>query len=349
MSLQSHQQPIVHLVGSVPLQDAEAVFRTLSSALGAHLKRMPDGETGRRARWIRFVHQHLEAHPDMEIDPQVPVYQFKQWDGKIVREWRQLKFKDSVEPSAVMFATGYADDACRAFALFQRLQEAGVIPAGVKYQTCAATPLAITYMFIAPRARQDFTPVYTAHLIAEVKRIAEAIPHHRLSFQWDVCQEVLMWENYFAQPPNYKEEIFSVLGRVGNAVPETIDLGYHLCYGSPLDEHCVQPRDMANMVEIAHGVVNAVTRPIQYIHMPVPRDRNDDAYFRPLQDLVLPAGTDLYLGLVHDGDDAGNAQKLATARQYTTVAGVASECGWGRSDPKRLTGILAAHRKLVET
>src|SRR5262249_2745014 len=67
MAQPSHQ-PIVHLVGSVPLPDPETVFHTLSGALGTYLKRMPDGETGRRARWIRFVHQHLEAHPDMEVD-----------------------------------------------------------------------------------------------------------------------------------------------------------------------------------------------------------------------------------------------------------------------------------------
>ena len=80
----------------------------------------------------------------------------------------------------------------------------------------------------------------------------------------------------------------------------------------------------------------------------MPRDRNDDAYFQPLRHLTLPTGTDFYLGLVHDGDEAGNAAKLTTARQYTAVAGVGSECGWGRSDPTRLPAILAAHRTLVE-
>ena len=345
---QQHERPIVHLIGSVPLPDAETVFRTVSQALGPYLKRLPDGETGRRARWIRFVHEHLQSHPDMEVDPDVPAYQFTQWDGKIIREWRQLRFKPGVDPSTVVFQTGYADDACRAFACFDRLQADGVIPAGIKYQACMATPLAIAYMFIAPGTRNAFIPAYTVHLLDEVQHIAAAIPHYRLAYQWDVCQEVLMWENYFEQPPNYKEEIASVLGRVGNAVPADIELGYHLCYGSPLDEHCIQPTDMANMVEITHGMVAAVQRPIQYVHMPVPRDRHDEAYFQPLRDLRLPPGTDLYLGLVHDGDDAGNATRLATARQYVTVAGVGSECGWGRSDPQRLNAIMEAHRVLVE-
>jgi hypothetical protein len=349
MDTPRQQRPVVHLIGSVPLEDPETVMRTLSAALGAHLRRLPDGETGRRARWIAFVQQHLQQHPDMEVDADIPVYQFKQWDGKLIREWQQLKFKAGVDPSAVVFHTGYADDAIHGFAIFDRLQNAGVIPAALQYQVCIATPLAIAYMFIAPRTRADFTRVYTQHLRQEVNRIAQMLPHDRVALQWDVCQEVLMWEGYFAQPPHYKEEIFSVLGQVGDAVPDTIELGYHLCYGSPRDEHCIQPRDMANMVEITHGMIATMQRPVQYVHMPVPRDRNDDAYFQPLRHLTLPAGTDLYLGLVHDGDEAGNATKLAKARQYTAVAGVGSECGWGRSAPERLPAILAAHRTLMET
>jgi hypothetical protein len=349
MNRPSREQPIVHMVGSIPLKDPETVFRTVSEALGPHLKRLPDGETGKRARWIRFVGDQLRDHPDFEVDPDVPVYKCKQWDGQVVFEIEQLKFKDGVKPSTVTFDTGYANDAIRSFAIFERLQDEGVIPKGVRYQTCSATPLAITYMFIASRAREDFTRVYTEHLIGEIKRIAQMLPNDRISYQWDVCQEVLMWEGYFEQPPNYKQDIFSVLGRVGDAVREAIDLGYHLCYGSPKDEHCIQPKDTANLVEIANGIVAAVQRPIQYIHMPTPKDRSDDDYFRPLRDLRLPEGTELYLGLVHDNDEAGNAAKLAKARTYTSVAGIAAECGLGRGNPDRLTSILRAHHKLAES
>ncbi len=38
----------VHLVGSVPLGDAEDVFRTANAILGGRLRRIPDGETGER-------------------------------------------------------------------------------------------------------------------------------------------------------------------------------------------------------------------------------------------------------------------------------------------------------------
>ena len=90
----------------------------------------------------------------MKVDPDVPLYQFKQWDGKLVREWRQLKFKDGVDPSAVVFATGYADDAIRSFALFQRLQGAGVIPTGGEISgLCGNAPGHYLHVYRAARRR----------------------------------------------------------------------------------------------------------------------------------------------------------------------------------------------------
>ena len=38
----------VHLVGSIPLNDTETVFRTACDTLGPWLQRVPDGETGPR-------------------------------------------------------------------------------------------------------------------------------------------------------------------------------------------------------------------------------------------------------------------------------------------------------------
>ena len=43
----------------------------------------------------------LRAHPDMEIDPTVPLYPFVQWDGKVVREIAQVRFKPGVDPDKV--------------------------------------------------------------------------------------------------------------------------------------------------------------------------------------------------------------------------------------------------------
>src|SRR6266550_2796728 len=101
----------------------------------------------------------------------------------------------------------------------------------------------------------------------------------------------------------------------GEVVPTAIELGYHLCYGSPLDEHCVQPKDMAIMVEMANATSAGVRRPIQFFHMPVPKGRIDDAYFAPLDNLRLHPETELYLGLIHRDDPKGDVARLAAARR----------------------------------
>lgn len=340
---------VAHFVGGIPMDDAESVFRRLGSEMGPHVLRIPDGETGRRRMWISFVKDTLIANPDFEPDPDVPVFQFIQFDGKVVFEINQLRFREGVNPEEIIFSTGYADDAIRNFETFDRLQSEGVIPPGVKYQICMATPLAITYMFVSPNIRDVFEGIYEKHLADEVGKIMSALPHDRISYQWDVCQEVLMWEGYLdqSQHPDFRIEIPRSLTRMGGLIPEDVELGYHLCYGSPADEHLILPKDMGNLVEIANLIADGATRAIAYIHMPVPDDRNDDGYFAPLQDLKLGDGTDLYLGCIHHGDADGNAHKLATAQKYADVAGVGAECGLGRGNPDLFDDVLEQHRKLT--
>src|SRR2546422_592298 len=60
-------QPIVHFVGSLPLPDAETVFRTLPETAGPYLLRLPDGETGIRKTWIRFLQAVLADNPAIEV------------------------------------------------------------------------------------------------------------------------------------------------------------------------------------------------------------------------------------------------------------------------------------------
>jgi hypothetical protein len=341
--------PIVHFVGSIPLPDAETVFRTLSAATGPRLKRLPDGETGIRKTWIRFLQQVLADNPAIEVASDVPPFQFRQWDGKLIREIQRLRVKPgaSVDPGTI--ETGYADMAIQSWHLFERLQSAGVIPAGVKFQVSLPTPIAPTYNNMVPSDRPKVLPALTTHLTGEVARIAGAIPNDRLAFQWDVCQEVLAWEGYYDPGPvDFRIEAIDVLTRIGDAVPAAIDLGYHLCYGSPLDEHCVQPKDAALMVEMTNAVAAGVKRPIQFFHLPVPQDRTDAAYFAPLAGLRLAPGTELYLGLVHRDDAAGDRARLEAARRYRRVDGVATECGMARGDPARFPALLAAHMHAVE-
>ena len=343
------RDPLVHFIGSVPLANTEAVFRRLGAELGPHAKRIVDGETGRRANWIGFIQELLADHPAFEEDTARAPMQFRQWDGKLLREWLFLKIKDGVDSDSIQFDTGYVDDAIAAFEVFDRLQTEGVIPNGVKYQACCGTPLGVAYIYVSPESQSDFCRVYTRHLLEEVDKIAAALPHDRICYQWDVAPEVLLWDGYMPErAPNYKEDIWTSLMEVGDGVPTSIDIGYHLCYGSPADEHMVQPNDLQVCVDVLNGVFERVRRSVQFVHVSVPVDRNDDDYFRPLDNLKLPPETEFYLGCIHPGEEVGNLQKWQRASAHTRVTGFGSECGWGRGNPGKLEPILDAHKRLLE-
>jgi len=346
MSAATAPKPIVHFVGSIPLPDAETVFRTLAASAAPHLKRLPDGETGIRKTWIRFLQQVLADNPAIEVASDVPAFKFTQWDGTLLREIPRLRVKPGARLDPATVKTGYADMAIESWRLFDRLQQEGVIPAGVKFQISLPTPIAPTYNNMVPTDRPALIPVLTTHLLGEVAAIARALPNDRIALQWDVCQEVIAWEGYYEPGPvDFREETIAELIAIGEGVPAAIELGYHLCYGSPADEHMVQPKDAGIMVEIANAVAAKAARPIQFFHMPVPKGRTDDAYFVPLERLRLGDETELYLGLIHHDDAKGDAARLAAARRHVRVDGIGTECGMARGDPARLPALLAAHAR----
>lgn len=343
------QRDLVHFVGSVPLRDSEQVFRSLSQELGTFVKRIPDGETAERSRWIWFQREMLEAHKAMEVDPVAAPLRLTQWDGKLLRETRLLRLKPGIDQGTVTFDTGYDRAALHSHAVFRELRAQGAIPAWVRFQVSLPTPMAPAYMYVSPAGRPAFLVAYERSLLAALHRILEAVPADDLAIQFDVCQEVLVFEDYFpGRPRDYKEAMFATLGRLGEAVPEAVELGFHLCYGSPADEHLVQPADAAILVEMMNGIGTAVRRRIDYLHIPVPKERTDDAYFAPLRDWRRRDGTQLYLGLIHHDDEAGDQRRIAAAKRVVPRFGVASECGWGRGDPARLPGLLRSHRHAAE-
>lgn len=338
----------VHLVGSVAMDNCEQVFREISAALGPDLESIPDGETGERARWIYFQRTMLMEHPAMEIDTTVPELTLHQWDGKLLRSLPLLRFKQDVNPDEVEFATGYDEAAAYSYGVFKRLREEGVIPAGVRFQVCLPTPMASAYMYVSHKAVDAYLRVYTRSLLNALRRILDTIPHEDLCIQYDVCQEVLIFENYFPhRPAHYKQQVFTELAALGEAVPEDVTLGYHLCYGTPYDEHLVMPKDAGILVELMNGIVRGVGRKVDFLHIPVPKDRTDQAYFEPLRE--FDGNTRVYFGLIHHDDEEGDLRRIRVAREYVNEFGISTECGWGRADPKRVPALLASHRKAVGT
>jgi hypothetical protein len=104
---------------------------------------------------------------------------------------------------------------------------------------------------------------------------------------------------------------------------------------------------MAIMIEMANGVRQAVRRSIDFLHMPVPKERTDTAYFEPLAELRGYDEAMLYLGLIHHDDLQGDRARIDAAYAVIPAFGVSSECGWGRTDPQRVPGLLESHRRAI--
>jgi len=97
--------------------------------------------------------------------------------------------------------------------------------------------------------------------------------------------------------------------------------------------------------DLANLFTHNSMRPLTWIHVPVPVERDDESYFAPLTKLERDKGTELYLGLVHAKDGAaGTLRRMQAARKTVSQFGIATECGIGRSrTPEMVREILQVH------
>ncbi len=338
-----------HLVGSVNFDDAESTIRTAAEHLGDRLKRIPDGEVGERFHWIVFQADRLGAAEGIERVGDTPI-PLRMLDMRPVRLTEGVRAEDLELPPL-----GYAEAARASWKVFSRLKDEGVVPAGTRFQVSLPTPLGVVGSFVFGPDRPAFEPVYEAALAAELQEILDAIPHGQLAIQWDAALEFAMLEGLTAYTGDRYEWFDDVwagtserLARQIDRVPADVEVGVHLCYGDVAEKHFVEPRDTGNLVRFANLVVEAADRPLGWLHLPVPIERDDDEYFAPLGDLALPEETELYLGLVHREDGAAGAERrIGAARRHAGRGfGVATECGFGRAPEGSTIPLFEAHRAI---
>jgi hypothetical protein len=340
----------VYLVGSVPMADAEQVFATVSAALGRRIKRIPDGETGERGDWITWLEPVFADHPAFQKSGEF----FRVHASGTGRE--RYTLRPGFAPQDVRFDNlFYADIAQASYAVFKRMKDAGKIAPDVKFQVDLVPAHSVIWLYLVDALHAPIDPIYNAALKHEIDKIAASIPHDQLAIQFDVASAVFarlernQASSYGRTKAEMQESFSNILIDLGNRVPADVDLLYHLCYGDSNHRHVVEPTDMGDMVEFANRVSRDIERPIQLIHMPVPRNRADDAYFEPLRRLALRPETELCLGIVHYTDGVeGTRRRLAAARKYVANFSVATECGFGRRDPRTIPGLLRIHAQVAE-
>jgi hypothetical protein len=335
-------RPIL-LAGSLSLSSAAECFCKASALAGPGLKRLPDGETGARSAWIGWQTAKLAANPFLQ--PEVKSQSTPEYSPRT----RFVAF-DGLNGSDVRFEDlGYADAAINSYTIYAEMKAQGELPPHTRFQVSLPTPLAILTSFIAKTAQEAIEPSLEAGFRMELDRILRAIPHDELAVQWDVAVEFGILEvgmPFFLE--DQKAGIVERLARLGNWVPPAVELGYHLCYGNLGLKHFKEPTDTALLVEISNAILEHVSRPVDWVHMPVPIERDDDGYFAPLAGLRHPPNTEVFLGLVHLSDGLeGCRRRMKAAARFMAEFGVASECGMSNRPPGWTESMLALHREVA--
>jgi len=340
------------LVGSVNYPDAETTIRTAAEVLGRRVRRIPDGEVGPRFHWILFQPDILAQAEGIERTGDSPVL-VKGLDARGVR------VADGVDPASIRFpALGYAAAALESYEVFRRLRDEGIVPEGVRFQVSLPTPVAVVGAFFPEDQRAAIEPVYRDALFSEIDEIVAIIPREDLAIQWDVAVEFQIIEQatYAARGEGALEAwwgdtwagLTARAAEQARRVPLDVEVGFHLCYGDAGEKHFVEPADTVNLVRFANALFSASPRPIQWLHLPVPIERDDDGYFEALEGLELPPGTELYLGLVHREDGAeGARRRIEAAQRHVERFGVATECGCGRAPADATEGLLRTHAEVA--
>lgn len=338
------QPSSVHLVGSVPFSCAEEVFVKSVQALPERLHSIPDGETGSRdyfVQWQSFV-----------FPPQVlsPTHR----SGKSLDT---TAFRCTIDD---IKHTRYDEVAIESYQTFRKLKDQGVIPQGIRFQVSVPTAMNTTWAHVDYAYREQVHPLYLERLIQDVKHLQATIPAHDLAIQIDAAIEFayLEYEKGRIQDPFFKpymsqvkEKALTGITELSLAVNQNVQLGFHLCYGDRKHQHFIQPEDAGLLVEMATAIAQRVSphHPISWVHIPVPKDRSDTAYFEPLKNLDI-GDAKLFLGLIHAHDEKGTDQKLKVAEAiYSRPYGIATECGMGRTPLEDVDSIFTIAKNVTNS
>ena len=177
-----HRPRDILLVGSFAAPTAEAVFRTVSKALGNRVRRIPDGETGDRSQWIRWQVFAFRDNPSFMLDQnlkgsdyQTDFYMLQ--PGMTARDVRYGPL-------------GYAENALASYAVFSRLKDEGVVAPDCRLQISIPPPYNVLDRHVSPRDRLAAEVGYERKMLAEIDEIVAAVPKQELAIQWDAAHEV---------------------------------------------------------------------------------------------------------------------------------------------------------------
>ncbi|MFM9969509.1 MAG: hypothetical protein ACKVQK_14065 [Burkholderiales bacterium] len=339
------------LVGSVPLDTAEEVFRALAKPLGQWLAYLPDGEIAERQYWVDgFAYRVLNGHPDLETikRPAPDEGGVERWKPRGLHDEFNFRVKPGVKQ--VQFGDpgwrlGYTRDAVNSYFVFKTLKKDGVIPSHVKFQVCMPLSYsAVTSFFPDSEDHARIVPGISAAFRAEIEKMVEKIPTSELAIQWDLAVENRYIEAKMQNegPEAAKREAERLMAPARDIcpfIPKEVELGYHSCFGTLNGWPSRQPDSLLGTVMLLNAGIEASGRSVEFLHFPTVGSA-EESFFAPLENLHT-GGARVYLGANHHmHGEGGLRRQLQWAKKYLKDFGIAAPCGFGRA-PERPGKLLS--------
>ena len=166
----------VHFVGSVCLPDQRAVTERLCSSLSSRLRRISDGETGKRHNFVVFQRAVFNDCPFV----QAPFPPGNESLGPEI-------IPGPTAPPIKLLPVEYDDFAIDGYGEFQKLRDEGIIPKDVRFQVSLPTPINVLDNLVEPAWTATVEPRYEDALLVALRRIQDHIPATDLAIQWNLA------------------------------------------------------------------------------------------------------------------------------------------------------------------
>jgi len=181
-------------------------------------------------------------------------------------------------------------------------------------------------------------PAYEEAMIRELQKLALAIPPRTWPSSGTCAPRCLDIEGIFATPGDRFQRYVDAISRLSHTLPAGALLGYTSAMPTWGTSTCWSRTIWLFSVRMANAAFAESGRPVDFYHLTVPRDRDDDAYFQPLENLDVGEGR-VFLGLLHHtdgprrGPSAGSPRRSRTCTSFGVRPSVASDAAT-RADPR---------------
>ena len=323
----------VHLVGSIPTDDAEQAMRTVAQRLGDRIRMLPDGETGERRNWVVHIVESLRTHPDLEVARQGDWSDYDHATRLKVRAHHRLR------GDALDFGHVAAFDA--SLPVFSQIRaDTGLND--LAFQVGIPGDLDIALFTLGPVGAFRHRRAFMDATLREIHTI-HGKAGSSVVFQLELPVELV----FVTQMPRLLRPAMATflargVRRLARLSPQGARFGIHLCLGDLGNKALGRMWDAQLLVVLANAILRSWPsgRPLEYVHAPLaagddPAPR-DEAFYQPLSQLRLPADVRFIAGFVHEASSADEHRRIlgVIEGQLGCRVDVATACGLGRRTPE---------------